>query len=233
MADGALLLESQVEQYVVDPLMRLCLPRRRSVRWQKSYAIGSGVPDYVILESGQPRSVIEVKLGVRLPRDGDWSRSPDFQQVSRYAADLDVPAALVDSNKIFLIERGATAPMAMIERRRASREDLQTIGMHLIGSPVAPPPSGPPEPRPRTPKERKPANRRAAPRRSGQSNPRVTGRPFSSSASEARHILLTWNPGPSNDEQWTPEEWQGPCRANPIGRADSRKLEREQPSAQH
>ncbi len=23
-----------------------------------------------------------------------------------------------------------------------------------------------------------------------------------------RHILLTWNPGPDNDEQWSPEEWQ-------------------------
>lgn len=23
-----------------------------------------------------------------------------------------------------------------------------------------------------------------------------------------RHILLTWNPGPDNDKQWSPEEWQ-------------------------
>jgi hypothetical protein len=23
-----------------------------------------------------------------------------------------------------------------------------------------------------------------------------------------RHILLTWNPGPADDEQWTPEEWE-------------------------
>ncbi|GAB2611597.1 protein NO VEIN domain-containing protein [Kribbella endophytica] len=23
-----------------------------------------------------------------------------------------------------------------------------------------------------------------------------------------RHILLTWNPGPNNDKQWTPDQWQ-------------------------
>jgi len=23
-----------------------------------------------------------------------------------------------------------------------------------------------------------------------------------------RHILLTWNPGPDNNEQWSPEEWR-------------------------
>ena len=23
-----------------------------------------------------------------------------------------------------------------------------------------------------------------------------------------RHILLTWNPGPHDDEQWSPEQWE-------------------------
>jgi hypothetical protein len=81
MADGPLKVERQVEQYVVEPLLRLSLPKRRSVRCQKQYRLKSGIADYVLLESDTPRSVIEVKLGVRTPRAGDWSQSPDFQQV--------------------------------------------------------------------------------------------------------------------------------------------------------
>jgi hypothetical protein len=132
MADGPLKAERQVEQYVVDPLLRLSLPKPRSVRWEKQYRLNSGIADYVVLESDSPRSVIEVKLGVRMPPDGDWSRSPDFQQVLRYASELDVAAALIDCNRIFLIERGALAPTVMIERDRATADDLRDIGRHLI-----------------------------------------------------------------------------------------------------
>jgi hypothetical protein len=76
--------------------------------------------------------VIEVKLGVRRPPDGDWSRSLDFQQVLRYASELDVAAALIDCNRVFLIERGALVPTVMIERDRATADDLRDIGRHLI-----------------------------------------------------------------------------------------------------
>ena len=72
-----------------------------------------------------------MKLAVRVPLDGDWSHSPDFQQVMRYARELDAPAILVDSNRIFLIERGGTAPIRMIERHNATPADLNTIGRHL------------------------------------------------------------------------------------------------------
>ncbi len=133
MADGPLKAERQVEQYVVDPLLRLSLPKRRSVHCKKQYRLKSGgIADYVVLESGIPQSVIEVKLGVRAPRDRDWSRSPDFQQVLRYARELNVAAALIDCNRIFLIAPGASAPTAMIERDRATADDLRDIGRHLI-----------------------------------------------------------------------------------------------------
>ena len=133
MADGSLKAERQVERYVVEPLLRLSLPKRASVSWQRAYRLKVGIPDYTVFESGSPRSVIEVKLGVRMPRDGDWSRSPDFQQVLRYSRELDVPAALIDCNRIFLIAPGASAPTAMIERDRATVDDLRAIGQHLIG----------------------------------------------------------------------------------------------------
>jgi hypothetical protein len=101
MADGPLKAERQVEQYVVDPLLRLSLPKRTTVRWQKAYRLKVGIPDYTVFESDSPRSVIEVKLGVRMPRDDDWGRSPDFQQVHRYSRELDVAAALIDCNRSF------------------------------------------------------------------------------------------------------------------------------------
>lgn len=90
MADGPLKLERQVEQYVVEPLLRLALPADKDVSWQKAYRLKGGVPDYVVLRCGTPCGVVEVKLGVREPFDGDWSTSPDFRQVIRYAELLDV-----------------------------------------------------------------------------------------------------------------------------------------------
>ena len=74
-----------------------------------------------------------VKVGVRMPRDGDWSQSPDFKQVLKYARELDVVAALIDCNKMFLIAFGASAPTATIERDRATADDLRDIGRHLTG----------------------------------------------------------------------------------------------------
>ena len=135
MADGPLKAERMVELYVVEPLLQLALPKRSSVRVQKSHRlkVGIGITDYTIFDCDIPRSVIEVKLGVRVPSDGDWSRSPDMKQVLRYARELDVAAALIDSNKIFLIPRGASEPSVRIERDRATADDLRTIGRHLIG----------------------------------------------------------------------------------------------------
>lgn len=133
LADGPLKLETQVEEYVVKPLLRLCLPQ--SARFQQGYRLTSGGrPDFVILNSDKPRAVIEVKVGVRQPQNDDWGKSPDFQQVSRYAREIDVPAALIDTNQIFLIHRRGKAPFATIQRSRATASDLKRIGRHLTGS---------------------------------------------------------------------------------------------------
>jgi hypothetical protein len=55
MADGPLKAERQVEQYVVDPLLRPSLPKPRSVRWEKPYRLNSGIADYVVLEPDSHR----------------------------------------------------------------------------------------------------------------------------------------------------------------------------------
>ena len=132
MADGPLKLEAQVEHHVVEPLLRLVVPGGSDVRWQKSYRIhGGGVPDYVILRGGTPTGVVEVKLGVRHPRGSDWTKSPDFRQVMRYSKALDVNAVLVDSNRIFLIHKGAMNPSTVLHRATMTESDLQLVGRHL------------------------------------------------------------------------------------------------------
>lgn len=134
MADGPMKLERQVEQYVVEPLLRLALPATGAITWQKAYRVKAGVPDYVVLRDGAPCGVAEVKLGVREPLDGDWRTSPDFRQLMRYVEVLGVPGALVDSSRIFLVERGASAPSVTVLRRSATDRDLRLIGEHLAGT---------------------------------------------------------------------------------------------------
>jgi hypothetical protein len=52
--------------------------------------------------------------------------------VLRYARELDVAAALIGCNGILLVAPGASAPTVMIERDRATADDLRDIGRHLI-----------------------------------------------------------------------------------------------------
>jgi hypothetical protein len=85
----------------------------------------------VVLESDTPRSLIEVKLGVRMPHDGDSSRSPDLQQVLGHSRELNISATLMACNKIFLIAPGASTPTTIIERDSATAADLRNIGQHL------------------------------------------------------------------------------------------------------
>ena len=132
LSDGPLQLEAQVEQYVIEPLLRLCLSGEQQTSWQKRLKIpGAGVADYGVFSGGKPSGVIEVKIGVRLPRDGDWRSSPDFQQIFRYAAASNLPAALIDSSRIFLFAKGERAPSMWIDRHTATDRDLETIRSYL------------------------------------------------------------------------------------------------------
>ena len=135
MADGAFHLEAQVERYVVEPLVRLALRGTSGHTLVKGRRLPDGsVPDYVVVRDGAPTAVIEVKLGVRTPSTGDWRSSPDFRQVMRYSAALDVPATLVDSNRVFLIPAGGTAPEAILPRRDMSQAGLVQIRQHVTAS---------------------------------------------------------------------------------------------------
>lgn len=131
LASGVFDLESQVEQYVVEPLLRLALTGKPAATWEKSRKIGRTVADYVVLVNDAVTCVIEVKLAVRQSPDRIWANSKDFQQVRRYADALGCRSALVDANRIYLIDQGAVEPNRIIERRGATAQDFEVIGAHL------------------------------------------------------------------------------------------------------
>lgn len=132
MADGAFKLERQVEQYVVEPLLRMALGAASGVDWKQAYRVpGAGVADYAIMRDGVPIAVVEAKVGIAEPRNGHWDASPEFAQIARYMDRLGVPGMLIDSRRAHLIDHGAAAPKRTIHRASATADDLAAIGRHL------------------------------------------------------------------------------------------------------
>lgn len=130
ISSGALALEKHVEQYVVEPLTRFCLPEGYSV--VRQHRIGPRIADYAVLDERQEvRSVIEVKLRVRRRQDAPWGEAADFKQVQHYAQSLGCPAALIDCSQVHLIATDSSRPHRTVERTEASAADMQEIGRHL------------------------------------------------------------------------------------------------------
>ena len=113
IAGGALKLESDVEQYIVKPLLRACLAETQ-LRVEAQFPIGRKRADFVVLEGDEARCVVEVKLAIN--DSGDWTGSPDLAQTIDYARELDCPSVLIDTQRIVLIDRGATRPSRILER---------------------------------------------------------------------------------------------------------------------
>jgi hypothetical protein len=133
LPSGALRLESMVEEYVVAPLTRMCFPESENNTVVPQVKVeGAGVVDYAVYHHDQMRGVIEVKLGVRRSLDGGLRDSPDLAQAVRYATAADVPAMLIDSNEIFLIDRGSSEPSRSLDRQRLTTENLAAITDHFL-----------------------------------------------------------------------------------------------------
>ena len=131
-AGGAMKLESDVERYVVEPLVRLALAAGGATRdLVPQFRVGRRVADYVVLDQGQARCVIEVKLGIRESHNGGWASSPDVRQLLTYARDLGCRGMLIDAQRVLLFERGASEPARVLERRQLTPEDLEAVGAHL------------------------------------------------------------------------------------------------------
>lgn len=134
IADGVLMLERQVEQYVVEPLLRMALADRPGYEVMQAYRLpDGGVPDYAIAREGTVTAVVEAKVGIAEPRDSNWAASAEFAQIRRYMDRLGVPGLLVDSRRAYLIEPGAAVPSLVVARTSANAADLQEIGRHLTG----------------------------------------------------------------------------------------------------
>lgn len=131
LSPGAFLREEHVSSHVVEPLLRDLL-EHPSLTWAPQFPIEKRVADFVILAGDKPVHVIEVKKVIRQGTQG-WAACPDFTQVRWYADHLDgVPSTLIDSHRVVMIEPGADRPAREIDRRTATRADLDAIRTHLL-----------------------------------------------------------------------------------------------------
>lgn len=131
LAGGAMQLEADVEQYVVEPLLRGVLADS-DLKWTRQFPIGRQRADYVVTRAETPQCVIEVKLAIN--DAGSWSRSPDLAQVVGYASALDVPAVLIDTQRIALFDRGAAVPAHIFDRSELRNPPvLNTLRAHFGG----------------------------------------------------------------------------------------------------
>lgn len=130
IAAGALALESDVERYIVEPLLRHLLPETHV--HQRQHRLRTGVVDYVVTSNSEVVSAVEVKLAIPRPPSGDWGSTAEFMQLRRYIDHLRVPGLLIDAHRVVLVEPDATAPVAVIERTTCTQEELEVIRRHLM-----------------------------------------------------------------------------------------------------
>lgn len=143
---GALLpLEAKVSEHIVGPLVDFLwdapyasdqhplTDRTLGPALFPEYRVTSGYVDFVVMYGGPPTPAlaVEVKLAAVLPPSGLWADSEDFQQLTRYMADLGTPGLLVDAQRVLLVRPGADAPYAEIVRTEATWEDIEQI-RHLL-----------------------------------------------------------------------------------------------------
>lgn len=119
-------LESNVEEFIVEPLFRLLnLPKSYSLQFR--FSIGMKVADYVILYNDVPHCIIECKLRARFGRKRVWSASPDVVQARRYADAFKIPYIVIDSSEIFFFRHKKIRPLLTVSRRNSRRSEIQKI----------------------------------------------------------------------------------------------------------
>jgi hypothetical protein len=124
-------LESDVEEYIVEPLFRL-LRLPQSLQLQRRLRIRHKVADYVVLNGVDPHYIIEAKLRTSLDRDRNWHESPDVQQAKAYADSFRIGFVIVDCEEVFCFDAGASAPRLQFERRGLTNKDLTAIRSFVI-----------------------------------------------------------------------------------------------------
>jgi len=132
IASGALTLEHHVEDYIVEPLLRLAFGAQPEVTWTRQPRTpGGGAVDFATWRGSKLVAAIEVKLGTRFRESGEHAGSPDFGQIRRYMDELDVPGMLIDANRLFLFKQGEEWPHLVLERAAMTAEDIEAVARHL------------------------------------------------------------------------------------------------------
>ncbi len=129
--NSLLAIEKTVEEYIVEPLIRLARIRRPKYRIERQYRIGRGSADYAILRANEVRSIIEVKVRCRRPQNGVWSQCKDVAQAKKYATPFDCPFVLIDCDTIACFKPGRVKPSFETRRHNLTREDLKEIHSYL------------------------------------------------------------------------------------------------------
>lgn len=125
IAPGAMRLESEVERYIVRPMLRFAGLGSGEVLPQ--YLCGRGRADFAVGTDGKVTAVIEVKLGARQP----LATSPDSAQVRSYMKTAGVPGVLVDSTKIALFDLYQDTPRMVMHRKDMTGADLRLVRDHV------------------------------------------------------------------------------------------------------
>lgn len=139
IAAGRLSPEAKVEEYVSEPLLRLCFTEHDGYRVTRQVKIpGAGVADYGVYDatSDDLIGVVEVKIGIRRRPGGRIEGSPDLDQALRYATTADVPGLLIDANDIFLVQPGTDVPVGRYERIHLTQQHLNAIAVHFEDPPA-------------------------------------------------------------------------------------------------
>ncbi|MCZ2111504.1 MAG: hypothetical protein LC118_18395, partial [Dehalococcoidia bacterium] len=106
MAAGALELEEQVSEYIVEPLVELVAPEL--VLEPQAHIDGAGIADYLVREGdveGPARCVIEVKQSIDLSKGAHIEASRAFGQLRRYQKAVDLPGVLIDAHRVVGVSR--------------------------------------------------------------------------------------------------------------------------------
>ena len=128
--------EAMVEQYVVEPLLRLALATPHDLEIRPQVRLDSGIVDYAIYAHGRIIGVVEVKFRIRVSDGGTVDESPDMDQLLRYMDATGVPGMLIDAHDLVLVPSGGaddtSAQAVRLTRTGLAPEHLTRIADHFL-----------------------------------------------------------------------------------------------------
>jgi hypothetical protein len=133
LASGHLNLERDVEEYIVDPILRLAGLDKTPYHVERQVRVGRGFADRVVYHGDKAVCVIEVKRRLHLDRNSDWATCIDLEQVERYATMLSADFMLVDVDRIACFKAGDKTPSVEFDRRHLDEDAIEDIALYATG----------------------------------------------------------------------------------------------------